>query len=467
MHLRDIRHRWPGHSATHRRAPGSLLLAALLGIAVASPVTAAPAQHSSQPKTVVTFTFDDGSASQTTGAEVLQRHGMRGTFYVISGAIASPGYLGHEQLRRIAEQGHEIGGHTVTHPDLTQVSPDEMRRQICDDRANLSRWGYQVTSFTAPFDEVDDDVRGAIERCGYSSSRTMRGLRAPRDCPACVDAESMPPADAYKIRSPGMLTRETTVDELKEAVTRADASGGGWVPLVLHQTCDMCGPLAVSPRVLDEFAAWLHDRGTSVRTVHEVIGGPVAPVHRAPPPQQRDRPVNASLERAGPDGVPLGWQTGGWGENTPVWTRTRDAHDGEWAQRLDMPRFTDGDAKLMSTLDLGQYALPARKGQNYSLSTWYKSTAPTQLAVYYRDRVGQWRYWAAGPTFAPAEQWAEASWTTPAVPEEATGISFGLALFSRGSLTTDDYGARVNAEASNDSACRELDWWVPRRWLCL
>ncbi|MCA1186053.1 MULTISPECIES: polysaccharide deacetylase family protein [unclassified Saccharopolyspora] len=465
MHLRANRHRSPEPHRRPRRALGALLLAALLGIAGASPASAEP-DRTPGSGTVVSFTFDDGSVSQTSGAEVLQRHGMRGTFYIISGAIGSPGYLGHDELRRIADAGHEIGGHTVTHPDLTSVSPDEMRRQICDDRANLEQWGYQATSFTTPFNETDQNVRKAVQDCGYNSARTMGGLRAPGDCADCPAAESTPPADPYEIRSPGMIRRETTVDDLKEAVTRADDAGGGWVPLVLHQTCEMCGPLGLNPRVLDEFAGWLHDRGTPVRTVHEIVGGRVAPVHRASPPQDRDRPVNASLEHAGPDGLPIGWETGGWGTNTPVWTRTRDAHEGRWAQRLDMTRFTDGDAKLMSTLDLGEYSLPAHTGHNYTLSTWYKSTAPTQLAVYYRDRVGQWRYWVAGPTFAPAEQWSRAHWTTPPVPEEATGLSYGLALFSPGSVTTDDYQVRVDAKATNESSCRELDWWVPRRWLC-
>ncbi|MFR9729219.1 polysaccharide deacetylase family protein [Saccharopolyspora sp. MS10] len=468
MHLRATPRRWPGPApAWSRRAPGALLLVVLLALGPGGPTGSARPAAPERPGTVVSFTFDDGSASQTAGADVLRRHGMRGTFYIISGAIGSPGYLGHDDLRHIAGSGHEIGGHTVTHSDLTRVSPDERRRQICDDRANLTRWGYRVTSFTAPFDESDEGVRRAVRACGYNSSRTMAGLHSVRDCPDCAAGETTPPADPFAIKSPGMVTRETTAAQLQEAVRRVEDSGGGWLPLVLHQTCDTCGPLAVPPEVLDEFAGWLRQRGTAVRTVDEVVGGAVAPVHRAPPPQERVRPVNASLEEPGPEGAPLGWQTGGWGENTPVWTRTRDAHEGEWAQRLDMPRFTSGDAKLMSTLDLGEYALPVRTGSNYALSTWFKSTAPTQFAVYYRDRAGQWRYWTAGPTFGPAERWALARWTTPPVPEEATGLSFGLALFSRGSVTTDDYAVRLDSEASNDSACRELAWWVPRRWTCL
>jgi peptidoglycan/xylan/chitin deacetylase (PgdA/CDA1 family) len=73
---------------------------------------------------------------------------MPATFYVVSGAVDAPGYLTREQLRTIAAQGQEIGGHTVTHPHLRSTgSPDEVRRQICGDRTTLANWGFRVTSF--------------------------------------------------------------------------------------------------------------------------------------------------------------------------------------------------------------------------------------------------------------------------------------------------------------------------------
>ncbi len=40
---------------------------------------------------------------------------------------------------------------------------------------------------------------------------------------------------------------------------------------------------------------------------------------------------------------------------------------------------------------------------------------------------------------ASAADWAQASFTTPALPAGATHISFGLALSAVGTLVTDDY----------------------------
>ncbi len=48
----------------------------------------------------VVLTFDDGDAScYTTAAPVLERHGFRGEFFVVSQWIGRPGFVSREQLR--------------------------------------------------------------------------------------------------------------------------------------------------------------------------------------------------------------------------------------------------------------------------------------------------------------------------------------------------------------------------------
>src|SRR5207302_988055 len=69
---------------------------------------------------------------------------------------------------------------------------------------------------------------------------------------------------------------------------------------------------------------------------------------------------------------------------------------------------------------------------------WYKATTSVTLIAYYRDQIGAWHYLATSPLFPSASSWTHAQWTTPAMPSEATAISFGPALASNGSLTADD-----------------------------
>ncbi len=72
-------------------------------------------------ESAVSYTFDDGQPSQLDHYDELQRTGIKSTFYISSNVDFS-GY--EEGWRQVAEDGHEIGNHTVSHPhsDLTGSS---------------------------------------------------------------------------------------------------------------------------------------------------------------------------------------------------------------------------------------------------------------------------------------------------------------------------------------------------------
>ncbi|CAM3071913.1 polysaccharide deacetylase family protein [Prescottella defluvii] len=408
----------------------------------------APAAAAAAP-TVVSLTFDDGNADATVAAQTLQANGLRGTFFVPSGYVDQPGYLTQADLRGIAAGGHEIGGHSVTHPDLTAMSRDEATRQICNDRANLTGWGFDVTSFAYPFASATADTEALARQCGYNSARGLGDVETRFGCEGCDRAEAVPPQNPFYTKAPDQVDSTWTLADLQNVVTAAENDGGGWIQLTFHHVCaGNCDPagLSVSPELLDEFAGWLAARAadnTSVKTVREVIGGPVAPATPGPVAPVAAPGVNGApnpgLEAVGANGLPTCWMAGGYGVNSPTFATVPEARSGSVAARLSMTGYVDGDAKLLPTLDLGECSPGAVPGHTYALSAWYKSTAPTQFAVYYRTAVGTWAYWTSSPWFDVASEYTAAEWTTPAVPAGATGISFGLNLFGDGELHTDDY----------------------------
>ena len=117
-----------------------------------------PAAASATHPLTVSLTFDDGSADQMTAQRLLKKHGMVGTFYINSSFIGLPGYLTRADLKTLKANGHEIGGHTVSHPSLISLSAGEVNRQICTDRNTLLSWGYRVTSFAYPFSDINASV---------------------------------------------------------------------------------------------------------------------------------------------------------------------------------------------------------------------------------------------------------------------------------------------------------------------
>ena len=84
---------------------------------------------------------------------------MRGTFFLPSGFMNQTNYMTTAQAQALQAAGHEIGGHSVTHADLAAVGPDELARQVCNDRATLMGYGLDIQSFAYPFASVKPGCR--------------------------------------------------------------------------------------------------------------------------------------------------------------------------------------------------------------------------------------------------------------------------------------------------------------------
>lgn len=136
------------------------------------------------------------------------------------------------------------------------------------------------------------------------------------------------------------------------------------------------------------------------------------------------------------DGISDYWQRAGFGSNAATWTRTADAHSGGFAERVTVKNWVSGDRKLLPRFDAS--APQVVPGHGYKIRSWYKATVSPSFVVYVRSNTGAWRYWKTGPAQPAATAWTLASWTTPAMPADATAVSFGLAINRNGTLTVDD-----------------------------
>jgi peptidoglycan/xylan/chitin deacetylase (PgdA/CDA1 family) len=406
---------------------------------------------------IVSLNFDDGLASQPPAAAMLEARGMRGTFFINSGRLGLSGYLSLAQVRALRDAGHEIGGHTLTHPRLTQLTADEQRRQICNDRVALLNEGFRVTSFAYPFGDKDSTTRQIVIDCNYNSARESGGLRTPTGSTSNPAAEPVPPTDPYAIRTHGSVQSTTTLATLQGYVLRAEEAGGGWVPIVFHHICSPCDlpqTYAIAPATLAAFLDWLvprASRGTTVATMDAVIGGALKPPVSWPPVVDPAQLLtNPSLEAdSNGDGTPDCWQRGGFGPNAYTWTRTSDAHSGSWAQQVRITSISSGDRKLITRQDTSTCSPATTAGHHYRISAWYKATTSVRFKAYIRNSAGAWNYWTQGPLLPARSSYTRAEWTTPAVPSEARALSVGLSIDRVGTLTMDDFTlADVDATAS-------------------
>lgn len=72
---------------------------------------------------VIYLTFDCGYENGYTPAilDTLKKHQVSATFFVVGNFITDQSEL----IKRMVEQGHTIGNHTFTHPDMSKISSEE------------------------------------------------------------------------------------------------------------------------------------------------------------------------------------------------------------------------------------------------------------------------------------------------------------------------------------------------------
>jgi hypothetical protein len=127
-----------------------------------------------QPAACMTLSWDDGHPLDAQIAEMMLRHGLRGTFYVPRSA--ERGTMSAPQIRDLA-QVFEVGAHTLGHVILTRTRD----RQACREIFGAKRWLEDVTGqpcslFCPPGGRYGARHLRMIEHAGYSAIRTVEFL---------------------------------------------------------------------------------------------------------------------------------------------------------------------------------------------------------------------------------------------------------------------------------------------------
>jgi peptidoglycan/xylan/chitin deacetylase (PgdA/CDA1 family) len=128
---------------------------------------------------IITTSWDDGDILDERVADLLDRHGIRGTFYLAR--KFRPNRLPEERIRALATR-HEIGAHTVSHPDLTLLSRMAKENEIESGKKWLEDvTGETVAMFCYPFGRFDTETKASVAKAGFRGARTTRQfVLAPR-----------------------------------------------------------------------------------------------------------------------------------------------------------------------------------------------------------------------------------------------------------------------------------------------
>ena len=129
----------------------------------------------SSARTGFLVTFDDGTADHFfTAAPILERHGVRGVFFVNTARWGAEGYLTLEQCRELQARGHAIESHAHQHKPLAGLPEEQLLNQLTESHRRLCENGLgQWSLFAPPGGIYDAAVVNAAKTCGYRVLRTV------------------------------------------------------------------------------------------------------------------------------------------------------------------------------------------------------------------------------------------------------------------------------------------------------
>lgn len=96
--------------------------------------------------------------------ETLSKYNVKATFFLCgSWVTAYP-----DQVLAIHRAGHSIGNHSMTHPHMSELTEERIKKEISDlDDVLQSITGERSTLFRAPFGEYNDGVILAVRASGH------------------------------------------------------------------------------------------------------------------------------------------------------------------------------------------------------------------------------------------------------------------------------------------------------------
>ncbi len=220
-------------------------------------------------KPVVSFTFDDVPDSALhEGAALLEKYGLRGTFYIaggLAGRVETDRSLIDEQgIRTLAQRGHEVGCHSFAHRNTARLSLAQLQQDIEQNKAFLNRVLGAVQNgqgrrlnFAYPYNAVSYFARACLARnyrsCRAGENRINRG------------AVSLQMLYGMEIGGP-----QEQCLQLKQQIDALKAQPG-WLIFFTHDVAANPTSYGCTPENFEELIRHTVDSGCTVLTVDEAL----------------------------------------------------------------------------------------------------------------------------------------------------------------------------------------------------
>ncbi len=133
------------------------------------------------PKWVI-LTFDDGYVDNyTTAFPLLKEFGFKAVIFLLSHRDYNAWdaddpvrpekklpLMTKEMVDEMAAYGIEFGAHTMTHPRLSQLQPEQAREEIMTSKATLEqKYGRPFKTFAYPYGDLNEEIKAMVKAAGF------------------------------------------------------------------------------------------------------------------------------------------------------------------------------------------------------------------------------------------------------------------------------------------------------------
>ncbi len=225
-----------------------------------------------QERFLVSFSFDDfPHSAASTGAQILEQFGWKGTFYTSSALENTANHLGDlfnaKDISALVSNGHEIGCHTEHHIDCALNSPVVIEREVRRNQQRLRKLGAPTTrSFAYPYGEASAAAKELLG-CHFT---TLRGVKA---------GINRRHSDAHQLNAvPIEGTAEDT--SLPFSYIKGLGTAPGWLIFYTHDVRETPSTWGCTPALFKSVCTAVHEAGFEVLPVGEAFDT-LRPVEKA------------------------------------------------------------------------------------------------------------------------------------------------------------------------------------------
>jgi peptidoglycan/xylan/chitin deacetylase (PgdA/CDA1 family) len=135
------------------------------------------------PAKPVILTFDDTDLEQyTIAAPEMKKYGFKGVFFIMTVSLNRPNYMSREQVKELAQQGHEIGSHTWDHQNVKLYKETDWATQIEKPTRQLEAiTGKPVKYFAYPFGLWNPQAIPELKKRGFTAAFQLATARDEND----------------------------------------------------------------------------------------------------------------------------------------------------------------------------------------------------------------------------------------------------------------------------------------------